>query len=152
MDKMDYPTALAKAMRFCSTKEVCKSDMVQKCHQWSVDEHVISKVIETLEKEKFIDEERYATAFVNDKFRFNKWGKLKIKAHLRAKKVDAQIVEKALGNIDDSDYYELIKQLAQSKNIKAKNDFERKQKMLRFLSQRGFETDCIYTVLEDLQI
>ncbi len=149
---MDYKTALNKAMAICSKKEYCKSEIVQKLQAWNLEEKYFETLIHQLSEDNFFNEERYAEAFVKDKFRFNKWGKIKIKSHLKLKQIDPEIIDKSLNIIDKEDYLNLIESLAISKkkSIKAKNEFEQKQKLLRFLAQRGFELDLSSEVINRL--
>ena len=72
-----YKEALAKATDLCGRSEKCSYDLEQKCHEWQLSGEETAKLIAYLKQEKFIDHQRYATSFVNDKFRFNKWGKIK---------------------------------------------------------------------------
>ncbi len=147
---MDYKTALSKAMAICSKKEYCKAEIVQKLQKWNLEEKHINSLINKLLEDNFINEERYAEAFVKDKFRFNKWGKIKIKSHLRLKKIEEDLIYKALNLIDDEDYTNTIENLVLSKkkSIKARNDFEQKQKLLRFLAQRGFEPGLVSEIID----
>ncbi len=142
---MDYKTALSKAMALCSKKEYCKSEIRQKLQKWNLENDDINKVIDKLSDDNFLSEERYAQAFVKDKFRFNKWGKLKIKSHLRQKQIDDSIISEAIKLIDNDEYIEMIKSLitAKERTVKAKNDYDKKQKLLRFLAQKGFEPSLV---------
>jgi len=81
-----FETALKKAMALCAGREYCRSDIRQKLSTWSIDATDAEKIISKLVIEKFIDEERYCTAFVRDKFRYNKWGRVKIASALKMKK------------------------------------------------------------------
>ena len=80
-----YKTALSRAMALCAGREQCIKDIRQKLISWNVALHDTGRIIDTLVRENFINEERYAGAFVKDKFTCNRWGKVKIAAHLRAK-------------------------------------------------------------------
>ena len=76
-----------KARALCASKEYCISEVLDKLRSWGTDDNDSARIIELLEKDNFINEERYASGFVKDKFNFNKWGKIKIAAHLRAKNI-----------------------------------------------------------------
>ncbi len=79
-------TALNKAMDLCASREYCSGDIRAKLESWGLNDSEVNSVIITLIKEDFINDKRYAEAFVRDKYRHNKWGKVKIAAHLKAKK------------------------------------------------------------------
>jgi len=143
---MEFKTALSKAMQICSRRELCVSDVETKLELWEVTKSDTQRVLDTLLKENFINEERYAKAFVRDKFIYNKWGKIKIASHLKAKRIPAATISLALETIDNSEYAGVIEAILKSykKTIKAKNDYELKAKLLRFGLSRGFESYVLY--------
>jgi regulatory protein len=119
---------------------------------WHLSQTDQNAIVNQLIEEKYIDETRYTEAYVRDKFIFNKWGKYKIRFQLKQKQVNPNLIEDALEQISDEDYTETIQALIQSKirQVKAKNDYERKNKLLRFLVQRGFEMEPSNKVLDTL--
>ncbi len=94
----------------------------------------------------FVNEERFARAFVSGKFNIKKWGKLKIKRALLQKRISKKNIEIAFSEIDEEDYITLLKDLAEKKIklIKEKNKFKKQRKLLSYLQQKGFETSLIY--------
>ena len=101
-------------------------------------------------EEKFIDEERYCKAFVNDKYRFDKWGKIKIAQALQLKKIPSSLYWIYLNNIDKEEYLSILNKLLQSKrkSVHAETEFERNGKLIRFALSRGFEMDDIRQCLD----
>ena len=150
-DKERYNTLLNKAMAYCAGKESCRTDAGQKLASWGADDKEIENIINQLVKEKFIDEERYATAFVKDKFRQNKWGKVKIAVVLRMKKIGDETISKAMDSIDEAEYLDLLKSIVekQRKTVRAKNQYELKGKLLRHCLSKGFESHLLYNILND---
>ena len=100
--------ALSRAMKLCSTKEYAPSEIEQKLLDWGLQETAISEIIETLRKEKFLDEFRMARYFANDKLRFNKWGKVKIKYMLQQKQVSREAITEALEQIEEELYQKIL--------------------------------------------
>ena len=80
-------TSLSRAMALCARRELCTNDMRDILRSWGLGNDDAEKIITRLIQEKFINEERYSYAFTKDKFNYNKWGKIKIAAHLRATNV-----------------------------------------------------------------
>ena len=80
-----FDDLLHKAASYCPISEHCISDVTTKLRAWEVEEFDRKKIIENLIEDDFINEKRYAVAFVRDKFRLNKWGKIKITMALREK-------------------------------------------------------------------
>ena len=103
-------------------------------------------IIAHLSECNFFNQERFAISFAIGKFRNNKWGKQKIKAGLFQKKISADLISKALSSIDITEYKSMAQNLYEKKwlSLKSeKNEFERKQKTLRYLKSKGFEYDEI---------
>ncbi len=145
-------SALSKAMAFCSKREYCKDDIRSKLKSWGVDEKGCEKILSILVNENFINEMRYCEAFTRDKFRYNKWGKVKITAHLKAKKIPAEKINEALATIDNELYVNTLKDLlaVQKKHITAKNLYDLKGKLLRYGLSKGFESNLLYDLLNDM--
>ena len=146
-----YQKALNKAMYLCSKSEKCKSDIRKKLYDWKTKPEEHNKIIDELEKQEFINEERYANFYVRDKFKFNKWGKLKIKAMLFQKQIPEKIIEEALSKIKHEDYIEMLKNVIFQKkeSIKEKESNAMNNKLLRFASGKGFEPHFILQILEN---
>jgi regulatory protein len=148
-----FRTALSKAMAQCSKREFCSDDIYNKLLSWGIRNDDAEKIIGILIKENFIDELRYAEAFVRDKFKYNKWGKVKITAHLRAKKIPPDIIRSALASIDNNQYIKSLRELLEShkKKVKAKNQYDQKAKLLRYGLSKGYESSLLYDLLNDLK-
>lgn len=149
MDELTVKEAIAKAAALCSRKEYCCSEIRTKLERWGLSE--TEEVITYLLEEKYINEDRFTRFFVRDKFRFNKWGRIKIRYALKLKKIPGHIVECALEQeIDPGIYVETLSTLiaSQSKRVKGKSDFEIKGKLYRFAYGRGFEPELIQQLLD----
>lgn len=150
---MDYKKALSKCMQICSRREYCTQDIIEKLFAWQVASELHEKIVEKLFNDKFIDHNRYTHAFVNDKFRFNNWGKVKIRYQLKQKYIEDNIIIEHLNNIEESDYIatlnsEICKKL---KTAKANSDFERHQKVARYVISKGFEPDLVFKLLKTFE-
>lgn len=140
--KLAFNEAFALAARYCSLAERCPSDVCKKLDKYQVDADLMDQVIDELKKEKYIDTRRYIQAFVNDKFKFNGWGKVKIRYHLRTKELADSEIEYGLQNhIDEVDYTMKLAEILQNKNktIKVDDAYGRKAKLIQFAQSRGFE-------------
>lgn len=146
-----YKTALAKVMAICSRREYCIDDIRNKLLAWEVSNSDAEKIISVLIKENFINESRYATAYARDKFKYNKWGKVKIAAHLKSRKIPHDLINSALHIIDNDTYIKFLKELIHGhrKTVKAKNKYELKAKLLRYGLSKGFESSLLYDILND---
>jgi regulatory protein len=139
-------------MKLCSRQERCKADLRQKLFQWKISDEIASKIIRQLEADNFISEERFATAFAKDKIRFNKWGKNKVRYHLKMKDISEANISRALSNIDDSEYNAMIQKEVLVKNLKTKadSDWQRKGKIMHFAQSRGYETEIVMNILDKI--
>ena len=149
---MEPKEALSRAAAYCSRQEHCINDVVLKLQGWEVDSEEFGSIIERLIAEKFIDEKRFATFYVRDKFRFNGWGKVKIRWNLKQKKVTEVAINKAFEGIDDKEYAEKLQGLLEVKlkQLKGKDRYKTKAALIRFAQSRGFEPEIIYPAVEKL--
>ena len=118
--------------------------------RWELDETVQNRIIDRLIKERYVDDERYARAFVKDKIRYNKWGRCKVQQALWMKRIDEDIQQSVLDEIDDKEYLNVLVPLLKQKRktIKADNDYELNQKLVRFALSRGFDFAIIRQCLK----
>lgn len=141
MNTITEEEALHKVAAYCSTAEHCRAEVSEKLQKWSVDYEVIERILHRLETEKYIDDERFCRAFVDDKFRFAKWGKVKIAQGLYMKKIPSDVAWRHLNEIDQDEYLDILRGLliAKRKSIRANDDYELNGKLVRFALSRGFE-------------
>lgn len=145
MKELTEQEAYQKAAAICAAAENCKADIMLKLQKWGVTNEMAEQVLNRLIENNFIDEARYARCFVSDKFRYNKWGRLKIRQALRAKKISDNMIEDALSAIGEESYDQMIKSLirAKVKTLKGERNYEYRCKILRYVAGRGFEPEYI---------
>lgn len=138
--------AYAKMARLCSRSEQCSGDIRKKMMVYDLVDEVVDEIISKLKAEKFLSDERFVKAYVSDKFRLSKWGKIKIRHFLRMKGLPENIIHNALDEIDQEKYKTvLLKTMkAKAKTIKNKSKFEKMGQVIRFAQMRGFEPEMIH--------
>ena len=143
---------LHKAASYCSISEHCVSEVEAKLNAWCVSCDDKAKIIKHLIEDDFINEKRYCIYFVKDKFRFNKWGKIKIVFALKGKGLDKALIDEAIATIDDGEYEELLASLIKTKLVGLKYEFEyeKQGKLFRFAQSRGFENSVIERSLRSI--
>ena len=148
--EMTEQEAYLQLATLCAQAEHCEQEMRDKMKRWEIDETVQNRIIDRLVKERYIDNERYARAFVKDKMRYNKWGRRKVQQALWMKRIDNDIQQRVLDEIDDKEYLDVLRPLLKQKrkSTKAANDYELNQKLVRFALGRGFTFDIIRQCLE----
>lgn len=141
--------ALNKAAAYCTLCERCISEVSKKLTTWGVPPAEQQRIIDRLQDEGFINEERYCRAFVNDKLRFNRWGRVKIRAALYEKRLPQEYIAQAIEEIDEEEYMQTLHDLVATKQRELKNeDFATKQKIIRFAASRGFEPAKILQIVK----
>jgi regulatory protein len=140
-----YNALLKKAASFTSRHELCRWDAEGRLKTWGATREQMNSVIDYLEKEHYIDEARFCKNFASDKFRFNKWGKIKIAQALQLKHISESVYQPVLDAMDEDEYKSLLEELLQKKarEIKTNNKYEKQGKLINFALQRGFEYEFI---------
>lgn len=152
MKKLNEQEMLHRMAAYCSSAERCEQDVRQKLVKAELEPEAVSRIINRLRQEKFIDEARFARAFVSDKFRFNHWGKYKIRCELLRKEISEEEIELALSSLEMEEYDQVLMDLLKTKmkSVKAKDERERYYKLLRFAVGRGFQPAEAGTCLKRL--
>lgn len=141
MTEMTETEALNRVAAYCSTAEHCRAEIAEKLQRWGIAFDAIERILNHLEQEKYLDEERYCRAFINDKYRFAKWGKVKIGQAFQLKKISPFVYRPFLEEIDEEEYLSNLQKLlaAKRKSVHAENEYELNGKLIRFALSRGFE-------------
>jgi len=138
-----------KARRYCAYQERSVFDMKQKLFEWNIRAEVAKKIITSLEDENYLNEERFARVYAGGKFRIKKWGRNKIIAALKAKRLPQLIIQIGLEEIDESEYLRTLKDFIDKK----KNSFDMpdsvtaRNKTYNCLVSRGYEKHLILKYL-----
>ena len=143
--EMTEQEAYLQLAALCAQAEHCEQEMRDKMKRWEIDEMAQNRIIQRLVEERYVDNERYARAFVKDKIRYNKWGRRKVQQALWMKRIDNDIQQRILDEIDDKEYLDVLRPLLKQKrkSIKADSDYALNQKLVRFALGRGFTFDII---------
>lgn len=142
MKQLNESEMLHRAAAYCSAAERCIQDVEKKISEAGLSCDESERIIARLLKEKFIDENRFARSFVNDRLRFNKWGRIKIGYELQKKNIPTSIRSEALDEIDEQEYRDILLSILKGKKkiTKGKDERDLYVKLLRFAAGRGFES------------
>lgn len=148
--KYDKRTGLVKAESYCAYQERSQQEVRSKLYDWGLWPNEVEEVISELIENNFLNEERFAKAYVSGKFNIKHWGKIKIKQGLKLKKITDKMITAALNTIDYDDYLQTILNTAEKKLplINEKDAYKRKYKLTTYLMSKGFESDLILEVLK----
>lgn len=142
---------LEKMRVLCSRREYCRSDILKKVvSALDGDRQEAEKIVDILVNEKFIDELRYASAFVRDKSALSGWGAVKIRYMLSSKGIPRDVISEALGDVDEGKARVRLEKLMENRYRSLKDDPQCRLKMLRFGLGRGYEYDEVSSVIDML--
>lgn len=144
--------AYSKMAQLCSRSEQCSADIRKKILAYEIVDEIVDEIIDKLIAEKYIDDERYARAYVNDKFKFNKWGRVKMRYYMHQKGLSDTTIEKGLEKIDEEKYIKvLVKTMKdKAKTIKKKDKFTKMGQIIRYTQSRGFEPELIHRHMNEV--
>ena len=150
---MTEEQALLKLTTLCTKAEHCSQEMLDKMKKRGLEEEAIARNMEFLTQKKLIDDERFARFFINDKIKYNKWGRRKVEQALWLKHIPKEISDPIFEEIEDDMYTETLLPLMKSKykSIKAKDDYERSMKLIRFALGRGYSMDVIHKCIDKMK-
>lgn len=140
--------------KYCAKSEKCSADVINRMKYYELSEELKKSAVEILEKEGYLNSNRYCEAFIKDKFKFNKWGRTKIRYALKQKNIPDEVIAENMLVIDQEDYLSTLQDLLKSKAKQyAKDDvWKLKASLHRFASSRGFEYDEIVKAITKLGI
>lgn len=142
--------ALAALMRQCARAEKCCYDARMSMRRWGLSDDDAEAILTRLQRERFIDDSRYASAYVREKMRFSGWGARKIAAALRAKRIESHIIDDALSQLSSEGDSERLEEIVRKKAAKTayRDLYDLKGKLVRFGLSRGFDLDDVLSATE----
>lgn len=151
-EKILFDEYIEKARRFCAYRDRSKKETAERLQQLGANQNLTGKILSTLEKEGFIDEKRFAKAFARGKFMNNHWGKIKIEQELKQHQIDSGLIREALKEINQDEYFEVLKSMAQKKfmSIKSLPEYMAKGKTADYCIRKGFEPDICWQIINKL--
>jgi regulatory protein len=149
--EMEQDKALQRITAYCAEAEHCTQDVVQKLTAWGVQEDVAGEILERLYREKFLDDARYAKSYVEEKWKLNQWGRIKMRHQLEAKGIAEELIDAALEVVSKEDYEGGVRDILDDKwkELKQKRDLGTLQKVAVFGAGRGIEEELITVWVEE---
>jgi regulatory protein len=150
--RLDPKVAKLKAADYCAYQERSQQEVRDKLYTYGLHQNEVEEVISELIQENFINEERFAKAFIGGKFRMKGWGKRKILQSLKPHKISDYCIKKGLEEIDPDAYYATLKKHAEKKlpSLKGQNDYIIRGKLSQHLVMKGFESDLIREAIQEV--
>lgn len=145
---------LQKMEYYCSYQERCHAEVRAKLLEFPIPEHEKEKIIVHLIQDNFLNEERFASVFSISKFHQKKWGKIRIKNELKARRISDYLITKSLKEIPVAEYEMTFQTLAEKHwdTIAEKNALKKRKKFCDYLLRKGWESDWVYEKVKQLEI
>jgi regulatory protein len=143
--------AYAKAKHYCAYQERCHREAKEKLYSFGLRKDDVETLLSRLIEENYLNEERFAIQFVGGKFRTKQWGRVKISYELKQKGVSPYNIKKAMKEIDEDEYAEVLKKLVDKKwkEYKGSQHIVRQVKTQNYLMQKGYELQLISQAIKE---
>jgi regulatory protein len=141
-----------KMAHLCSRSEQCSPDITKKIRESGAGTEMTEAILRRLKEEKYLDDQRYVSLYVREKFRVNKWGRVKMHYYLKMKGLKEEIIHSGFSGIDEEEYVALLLKTMKEKaaSIKKADKFEKMVQIIRFAQGRGFEPELIHRYLHQI--
>lgn len=144
---MERDVALKKILHYCDYQDRCKKEIFTKLDSFELSESDKNFIVEFLQDEGYINDERYCRSYVKSKLNLKKWGVNKIKLSLLTKGVDREIIDNIISEIDQDSYKEELANLLKNKKINESDPYKRKAKLVRYAVGKGYSYSLVMEVL-----
>lgn len=139
--------------KICSVQDRCSSEIRTRLIEHGVYGDDLEQVLAELIVDNFLNEERFAKAYVSGKFKIKRWGKIKIRQGLKFRKISEYSIKKGMLEIDYDEYLNTIITLLEKKNehLRAKDKWDRRKKLTSYAQQKGYEYDIIKEAMSEIE-
>ncbi len=146
--------ARLKMESYCAYQERSHFEVKEKLYSYGLYSTDVNEISSHLISNNFLNETRFAEAYVSGKFKIKGWGRNKIRQGLKLKRVSDANIKIGMKQLDADDYFAMLKKIAVKKNelVKEKNNLKRKYKLMSFLAGKGYESDLINEALKEVLV
>jgi regulatory protein len=144
---------LQKLEYYCSYQERCHLEVNEKLRDFAISDHEKDSIIVHLIEHNFLNEERFASIFCISKFHQKKWGKIRVKNELKARKISDFLIQKSIKELPQDEYQQAFELLAKKQwdSINEKNLLKKRKKFCDYLLRKGWESDLIYEKVKEME-
>ena len=146
--------ALARLQKYCAYQDRCHQEVRSKLVEIGIYGDDLEEIIVDLIQDKFLDEQRFALSFARGKFRYKKWGRIRIRRELKMRDISDYCMKKAMAEIEEEDYIQTIQTLLTKKDqqIKEKNPFTRRKKLADYVIGKGYESFLVWNEIRTMSL
>ena len=143
--------ALDKLQRYCVYQDRCHQEVRSKMLDLGIYGDDLEQIIVALIEDNFLNEERFARSFARGKFRFKRWGRMRIRRELKRRAISDYCLRKGMEEIEEAEYQRVLYEVVEKKwaGTKAPNDFQRRSKVAQYVINRGFESALVWEILRE---
>ncbi len=148
-----YSEIYSRATKYCAAQERCVKQVSNKLFEWKVGSDDADQIIDQLQKENYINEERFVKEYAISKFHINKWGRIKIANELRRFMLSEENIWLGTQEINSEEYMDTLTKLlaTKSRGIKEKNKYLAQRKVANFAISKGFEAGLVWETIRDMK-
>ena len=152
-NQLSVSQLIHKLEQYCAYQERCHADVHTKLRSLTNDSSEIDDVIVHLIEHNYLNEERFARAFARGKNRIKHWGKSRIVAELKQRKISATIIKLALTELDENEYDASFLAIAEKKweSLNEPNIMKKRKKFCDYLLRKGFDSAQVYVVMREIE-
>ena len=144
---MNRDVALKKILHYCDYQDRCKKEIFAKLNTFELVDDDRNFIVDFLNDEGYINDERYCRSYVKSKLSLKKWGVNKIKISLISKGVDRDIIDTVVSEIDQDSYKEELIKLLENKKINESDPYKRKAKLIRYAVSKGYSINDVMEIV-----
>ena len=150
LKKFTPTEAKKKIAKYCAYQERCHQEVRDKLYGYGLHKEDVEQIIYELIQHDFINEERFAQAFVRGKFNYKKWGRNRIKLELKRRKISEYCIKKGMKEIDDNAYEQVLESLLvkKMKSLRNLKEYQRNYKSAQFVIGKGYESEIVWGVVK----
>ena len=115
-----FQEVLSKLTKYCSYQDRSKLEVRRKAYSLGASKSAIEEMLDYLEDEKFLDENRFVASYVRGKVQIKRWGKYKIRKGLKSKGIAENLVQEYLSKVSEDTFKENIEYLIKKRGLEPK--------------------------------
>lgn len=148
-------SAKETAFNLLSRRNHSVKELERKLLQRRIEKDIINEIIADLIKSNFLNDEKFAREYLEEKLRLKNVGLVKIKNDLYARGINREVIKAILNEKSELDETEnafnLIQKKLKSFNKKTTDPRKLKQKVYSFLLLKGYNYDTIESVMNKIK-
>ena len=138
--------------KYCIYQDRCHSEVRTRLLKLKIYGDDLEDIISDLIQENYLNEERFAKAYVRGKYRMKSWGRIRIIMGLKQKKVSEYCIRQGMKEILEEEYIENLERLLRKRvDIRpASNKLTLQNELIKFARNKGYSYEECRTLAKQL--